>query len=62
MKIVRAYRLGDDGYSVYQLPKPRELVSQMKDTWGSVYSMIERRTLEGGIPKPIQRLETQQEA
>lgn len=62
MKIVRAYRLGDDSYSVYQLPKPRDAVAQMRDTWGTVYNMIERRTLEGGIPKPIERLETQQEA
>lgn len=62
MKIVRAYRLGDDGTSVYQIPTMKQSVQQMKDTWGSVYNMIERRTLEGGIPKPIQRLETQQEA
>jgi len=62
MKIVRAFRLGDDGTSTYQLPSMKQSVQQMKDTWGSVYNMIERRTLEGGIPKPIQRLETQQEA
>jgi len=62
MKIIRAYRLGDDGTSTYQLQSMKQSVQPKKDTWGSVYSMIERRTLEGGIPKPIRRLEMKQEA
>jgi len=61
MKIIRAYRLGDDGYSVYRIPSPKQSVQQMNDTWGSVYNLIERRVLEGGIPKPIERLNDQQE-
>lgn len=62
MKIVRAYRLGDDGYSIYQIPSMKQAVQQMHDTWGEVYSMVERGMVKGGIPKPIPRLETQQEA
>lgn len=62
MKIIRAYRLGDDGYSVYRVPGRKQTVAQMENTWGTVYSLIERRTIEGGIPKPIERLNQQREA
>ena len=62
MKIVRAYRLGDDGYSIYRVPSPKQSVQQMNDTWGTVYSLIECRSIEGGIPKPIERLNPQREA
>lgn len=56
MKIIRAYRLTDDGYSVYSIPSRKQAVSQMEDTWGTVYDFIERRKVEGGIPKPIERV------
>lgn len=61
MKIVRAYRLGDDGYSVYRVPSPKQSVQQMSDTWGEVYSMVEKCVLKGGIPRPIERINVQQE-
>lgn len=56
MKIIRSYRLADDGYSVYSIPSRKQAVAQMDDTWGTVYDFIERRKVEGGIPKPIERV------
>lgn len=61
MKIVRAYRLADDGYTVYRIPSMKQAVQQMHDTWGEVYSMVEKCMLKGGIPKPIERVNVQQE-
>lgn len=59
MKIVRAYRLGDDGYSVYRIPPMREQKQQMADTFGEVYSFVERCVIKGSIAKPIPRVNQQ---
>ena len=52
MRVVKAYRLGHDDYATYILPSKRKSVQQMEQSWGKVYSLIERREIEGGIPEP----------
>ena len=57
MQIVKAYRLGSDTYSTYIIPSKRKAVQQLEQSWGKVYSLIERREIEGGIPEPWQKTE-----
>lgn len=60
MKIVRAYRLGDDGYLAYRVPSPGEQKRRMIETFGEVYSLMERTMLKGSIPQPIPRVNEQE--
>lgn len=57
MKTVKAYRLGHDDYVTYELPSKRSVHRQLEESWGSVYSLVERKTVEGGIPQPWNRIE-----
>ena len=61
MRTVKAFRLGHDDYVTFILPSKRKAAAEMEASWGKVYSLIERRDIEGGIPQPWQRVEQQRQ-
>ncbi len=56
MKTVKTYRLGSDDYVTYALPGKRAYGARLDETWGTVYSFIERCEIKGCIPEPWPRL------
>lgn len=56
MKRVKAYRLGDGGYSEYLVPSIKDAVRHSEETWGRQYDPRERKMIEGGLPIVIERV------
>lgn len=52
MRTVKTYRLGTDDYVAYILPNTRDYAARLEQSWGSVYSLIERCEVRGCVPEP----------
>jgi hypothetical protein len=57
MQTVKSKSIADDSVIEWRLPTRREAMAQSSATWGEQWDRIERKTVAGGLPILIERVQ-----